>query len=264
MKKQLTGLFILILISTACQNKKVSSLYNQAEELYSAKNYNSAKILIDSILTTYPTNIEFSTRSKELLRTIAKAEQENNMRFLDSLLDEKEKELLPLMKNFEVNNETGGTPVLIHKRQKTENSFNRTFLMANVNLKGEFYISSRYTGTGRIHHNQIKVYDQSTTATSEIIEEDGLMNRSFDDGDWHWEVIQYKDGRDNGIADLISTHIEQPLKVEFIGKKRQYIVMEKFDKEAIRDAYEISFLLREIEKIKEQQQNVKSTMNQTK
>jgi hypothetical protein len=40
--------------------------------------------------------------------------------------------------------------------------------------------------------------------------------------------------------------------------------MEQYDKEAIRDAYEISFILRETAKIKEQMENVKSTINKLK
>ena len=89
-----------------------------------------------------------------------------------------------------------------------------------------------------------------------------MLNRTFDDGEWYWEIINYKNNRDNGIADLISNHYDTPLKVEYIGKSRHYIIMEQYDKEAIRDAYEISFLLRETAKIREQIEIVKNTLKQ--
>ena len=254
---------ITLILSVGCdQNNQAGKIYKEAEKLFSEKEYNKAKLLIDSILTTHPKNIEFTTRSKELLRIITRAEQENSLTFLDSLLKTKELELKPLMENFEENLEVGEIPVLVHKRQKIENSFSRSYLMAYLNKAGEFYLSSRYVGKQRIHHNRIKVYHQSLSAESETIEEDGVLNRSFDDGEWHWEIINFKGNRDNGIADFISSHYDKPLKIEYIGKTRHYIVMEPYDKEAIRDAYEISFLLRETEKIKEQIENVKRTLNQ--
>lgn len=262
---RLTTATLAVLIIVSCsRTNQAGDIFKEAEKHYAVKEYNKAKLLLDSILTNHPKDIEHTTRSKDLLRTINRAEQENNLAFLDSLLSAKELELNPLLKNFEESLEVGDIPVLTHKRQKIESSFSRTYLMAYLNKAGEFYISSRYTGKQPIHHNRIKVYHQALVAESETIEEDGLLNRRFDDGEWHWEIVNYKQNRDNGIADLIATHYNQPLKVEFIGKKHHYIILESFDKEAIRDAYEISFLLRETAKIKEQIQNVKTTLNQIK
>lgn len=251
----------LLTITTACNSdKKAGSLFSQAEKLYGQKEFNKAKLLIDSILTTYPKSIEFGVRGKKLLSSITKAEQQNNLQFLDSLLKVKEAELEPLLRNFEENNEAGGIPRLIHKRQKTENSFGRTFIMANLNKNGDFFLSSRYMGSKRLHHTKIRVYHDKLSAESENIEEDGMANRTFYDDGLHWEIVSYKNNKDNGIADLISQHYQLPLKAEFIGTGRQYIVLEQHDKEAIRDAYEISFLLREVEKIKEQRSNVEKTI----
>ena len=266
MKLHSTIYFIFALgILTGCgNNKQAGKIYAEAEKSSVKKEYNKAKILIDSILNNYPNNIEYTTRSKELLRVITKAEQENNLVFLDSMLSVKQEELSPLLANFEENLEVGDIPLLIHKRQKVENSALRSYIMANLNKNGAFYLSSRYVGKQRSHHTAIKVYDQSLSAETESIEEDSLLNRSFTDDEWHWEIINYKENRDNGVADFISNHFDKPLKVEFIGRQKQYIIMEKYDKEAIRDAYEISFLLRETAKIKEQIENVKSTLNRIK
>jgi hypothetical protein len=263
-----TILLILIVASVFCsgcnRTKKVSDLYEQALHSFNQKEFNRSKLLIDSILSTYPDNVEFTVRSKDLLATITLSEQEANLKFLDSLLVVKEKELEPLMKNFEENNEVGDVPVLIHKRQKVDNSFNRTFISAYLNKDGEFYLSSRYVGSKRIYHNQIRIYHQDISVLSEPVAEDSIANRSFNDDGVFWEVVNYKNNRDNGIADVVSEHYKLPLKAEFIGRERYYIVLEQFDKEAIRDAYEISFLLREVKKIKEQRDNVEKTIKKIK
>ncbi|MBN2165824.1 MAG: hypothetical protein JW717_06055 [Marinilabiliaceae bacterium] len=228
--------------------------FNKAELFYAAKEFNNAKLILDSIINKQKNVIEYYTRAKDLLRTINIEEQKNNIAFLDSLLKEKERELEPLMKNFVLTNEYKKKK-LIHKRQKTINSYNRTYIKTNLELDGTFYISSYFCGEYIINHEQIKVYNSNQSVTSEKVPFDSFNNRHFNDGGLYWEIVNYKDGNDNGIIDFIAQNVNAPLKVMFIGKKNFYVLMEKFDKEAIRDGYEISFILKEVEKLKTEIKN---------
>lgn len=231
-----------------------------AQTHFSNKRYNDAKLMIDSITEFYSDQIEYTTRAKDLLRTITIEEQKSNLAFLDSLLSDNEKTLKPLMKNFRESSDYGPKKILIHKRQKPENSYNRVYLRAHLDHEGQFYISSRYTGETNIHHKQIKVYFSGNHALSEAIDIDGFNNRQFDDGGTKWEIVNYKNGKDNGVIDFIASNANQSLKVQFIGKKYYYILMEKFDKEAIRDAYEISVVLKENKRIKQEITKVESEL----
>ncbi|TAJ15331.1 hypothetical protein DMA11_01460 [Marinilabiliaceae bacterium JC017] len=261
----LLPLFLLSVFGCGPSEEQLAKeTFERANKLFNEKQFNDAKLILDSIIDLYPSQIEYKTRSQDLLRTIKISEQEENIIFLDSLLKEKEAELKPLMKNFIVSSEYGSKKKLIHKRQKPENSYHRVYLRVHLDLDGNFYISSRFTGTKRIHHNQIKVYVGSKHALSEKVPEDGFNNRSFDDGENQWEVVKYKEGKDNGVIDFISDNWNKSLKVQFIGKKYYYIIMEKFDKEAIRDANEISYILKEKKKIKEQIKNVKAELGRLK
>ena len=254
----ITLLFSSIFI-VSCGSKKEKEArqkFNKAEQLFNEKKFNDSKLVIDSIIEGYPDQIEYITRGKDLLRTIIIEEQEENLIFLDSLLQDKKRELEPLMKNFRISTDYGKENILIHKRQKPENSYNRIYLRAHLNEDGDFYISSRYTGESRIFHDQIKVYFSGNSVLSEEIPEDGFDNRNFEDGEMHWEIVNYKNGADNGVIDFIASNWDKSLKVQFRGKKYYYIVMEKFDKEAIRDGYEISFVLKEINRIEEEKVKV--------
>lgn len=226
-------------------------------------NYNVARIKIDSFINDFPDQLEQVNIARRFLNEISKLEQERNLLYLDSMLSAKEALLAPMMKNFLLSDDYGAEKVLIHKRQIPENNYNRTFLRANLNEKGDFYISSRYFGDKWIYHNQIKVYNQSQSVLSDVVPEDGFDNRRFDDMAAKWEIVKFKYGKDNGIIDYIATHWQEPLKVQFIGKGHTYIVMEKHDKEAIRDGYEISFVLKEIRKIKEEKKKVEKTLKET-
>ena len=258
--------FVLIaMIVSACgpdRAELAKAKFNKATRLFADKKFNETKLVLDSIQELFPNQIEYITKSNNLLRTITIAEQKQSLAFLDTMLASKEAELKPLMKNFIVSSDYGAEKILIHKRQKTENSYDRIYLRAHLNLEGEFYISSRYTGTTRLYHNQIKVYFGKKHALSEVIDEDGRNNRHFEVGENHWEIVKYKNGKDNGVIDFIANNRNESLKVQFRGRKYHYILMEKFDKEAIHDGYEISFVLKEIKKIKEEKEKVKRELRQ--
>ncbi|NPA37859.1 MAG: hypothetical protein GXO47_13535 [Chlorobi bacterium] len=266
-RKLILPLLILAFIATNCgpsSEEMAAKAFNKAEKLYNEKHFNDTKLLLDSIIETFPGQIEYVTRSKDLLRKIRISEQEQNLVFLDSLLKAREEELKPMMKNFIKTKEYGDKVILIHKRQRPENSYNRTFIRAHLDMDGNFYISSRYTGDHWIYHNQVKVYNKDKSALTDKIPEDGFLNRRFEDGGTKWEIVSYKDGKDNGVIDFIAANWDKPLKVQYRGKKYYYIVMEKFDKEAIRDANEISYVLKEIKRIKEEIKNVKQELSQLK
>jgi hypothetical protein len=234
--------------------------FDRANQLFSQRLFNDAMLVLDSIVDEFPDEIEYVTRAEDLIRTIKIGEQKRNITYLDSALVVKQKELEKLMKSFIVSKEYGEKEILIHKRQKPQNSYNRTYLRAHLDMDGNFYISSRYAGDSYIHHNQIKVYHKSQSVTSEKIPQDGFDNRQFEDGGSYWEVVNYKNNSDNGIIDFIAQNTGLPLKIHFKGKGNYYILMEKFDKEAIRDGYEISFVLQEIAKIKSDIKNVKEQL----
>ena len=229
-------------------------------KLSEAGNFNLAKLKLDTLILNFSDQPQQVNDAKEIFKHLNILEQERNLAFLDSLLNEQETLLEPMMKNFIVSDEYGSEKILIHKRQRPENSFNRTFIRAYLNLSGNFYISSRYHGDKWIYHQQIKVYNKDQSVFSEIIPEDGFNNRRFDDQGAKWEIVNYKDGKDNGIVDYIASHWKEPLKVQFIGKGNTYIVMEQFDKEAVRDGYEISFVLKEIQRVKDEKHKVENAL----
>ncbi len=256
--------FLSIIVLLGCgpsREEQATKRLEEAIQLRDNSEFNLAKLKLDTLIENFNDLPEQSTQAKVVLKEIRRMEQQRNLTYLDSMLTLKREELPPLMKNFIQSEEYGPETILIHKRQKPENSYNRTFLRAHLNEEGEFYISSRYQGNQWLHHHQIKVYNQGESILSEEVPEDGFDNRRFEDGDSKWEIVNYKDGKDNGIVNFIAKNWNKPLKVQFIGKKYYYIVMEKFDKEAIRDSYEISFVLKEIKGLEKERTQVLQTLD---
>lgn len=238
------------------REEEAAEKLQEAMVLRDSGRFNQARLKLDTVISNYGDLTQQVADAMRLLDTIKLKEQHRNLVYLDSMIVVKKKELEPLMKSFIKSTEYGSDTILIHYRQRPENSYNRTFIRAHLNTKGEFYISSRYHGNKWIRHNRIKVYNAGESVTSEVVEADDLENRCFEDGEHKWEIVSYKNGADNGIIDFIASNVDEPLKVQFMGDDYYYIVMEQFDKEAIRDGYETSFVLQELTGLREERRKV--------
>jgi hypothetical protein len=264
MIKSVLKIILLMLLFSHCKGvsreQQATERLQEIIQLREAGNYNLAKLKLDTLIQNYSDQKEQIREAKNILKHIDIMEQERNLVFLDSMLIIQEILLEPMMKNFILSDEYGSDKILIHKYQKPENCYNRTFIRAYLYESGKFFISSRYHGDKWINHQQIKVYNNNQSVLSEIVPEDDFNNKRFDDQGLKWETVNYKDGKDNGIIDYIASHWKEPLKVHFIGKGNAYIVLEQYDKEAIRDGYEISFILKEIQRIKEEKFKIEKVL----
>ena len=253
MKTLLYRIFLLLftVIMTACGPSKdelAKTLLNEAEIAMEQANFNQAKLKVDSINLLFPDQIEMIAAGQHMMQRIALDEQQKSLAYYDTLLLTRQADFDRLVKSFvyEKGKFEGYAGTYIHKRQQVKNSHDRSYVRAYLDEKGEFYISSRYHGKGHIHHNCIKVYDAGVFAETEEIAESSFDNRSFDDGEDYWETVNYRNGADDGVVGFIVNNYDKTLKVEFKGKQHHYIVMESYDKEAIRDAYNLSLVIKEI------------------
>jgi len=254
--KQLNKLSLILplLLMVACGPSKqelAQALLEDAQMAIDSSDYYLARLKVDSINLLYPNQIEEVAAGKKMMWRIELTEQKQSLAYYDTLLVQRQKDFERLKKNFvyQAGKFEGYEGTYIHKRQRIANSHDRTYLRAYLNEKGEFYISSRYHGKSHIYHNSIKVYDAGLFAESEEIPESSFDNRRFDDGEDYWETVNYRNGSDNGVVSFIVNNYDKRLKVEFKGKKHYYIVMEQFDKEAIRDAYNLSLIIKEIDEL---------------
>lgn len=251
----------LLFISCSVSHEQLAQqTLNEALSAYSKKNFNKSKILLDSIIYNFSDAKESVVEAKKLLNAVYRSEQENNLNFLDSLLEIREKEIGPLMKQFYIEDETLEIPVLIHKKQATSSSFDRCYLRAHTDKNGTFYISSHYTGERHIWHNQIKIEVDDIYAITDSISSDAFIH-SFEEDGQTWEIVKFKHGSDNGTANLIANSTDKRIVITFIGPRSKYrTIMAETDKIAFRDTYNLSIMLRELIQIKSQIRNVKSTL----
>lgn len=257
--KKIRNFGILLLIGAfvvACGPDKkelANSLLSEARQAMNQSNFNEAKLIVDSIDILYPKQIEAIAAGKILLQNIELQEQLKSLAYYDTLLQVREANFDKMVKSFvyKPGKFEGYAGTYVHKRQQIKNSHNRCYVRAYLDENGEFYISSRYHGKGHIYHNSIKVYNDGLFAQTEEIPESSFDNRTFDDGEDYWETVNYRNGTDGGVVSFIVNNFDKRLKVDFRGKRHYYIILENYDKEAIRDAYNLSLVIKEIAELKE-------------
>lgn len=265
MKYLFISLLAVFVLACGPSDKELGrKLLAQGQKQKALHKYNSSKVLLDSMISRFPEQLELISLARVELKSIVILEQERNVFYLDSLLKIKQRELSPLLENFTLVSDNGEDTLLIHKRQRPENSYNRSYIRANLNTNGDFYLSSQYVGEANINHTNMKAICGDLVAQSAEFKEDGFVSRHFEDEDTKWEVIVFKNGSDNGISDLIASHAEDAIRVELRGGSGYTIYLEDFDKEAIKDGYEISFVLKEISGLSQNLANARKALFKAK
>jgi len=252
-----TSIFLLgvmiILNSCVSEARKQAELrLEQAQTLFEGKQYEQSLALLDSIESWFPEEYGVLGKALKLQKTVAAEYHGSFIEQASQLLAEAESRIDGLAKNFYFTEGAAGRPGSYeHKRQTVRNSWSRSFLKVNITEDGEFWISSKYYGEEWIDHFCIKVYDRDIQIFSDTIPLNHPDNRKLQDGNDKWETIDYKNGSDGGVVGFIIENLNRNLKVRFTGKKHYYIVMEKFDKEAVRDGFELAQVLQEVSDLRQ-------------
>jgi len=132
----------------------------------------------------------------------------------------------------------------VHKMQKFERRWDKSFIQVHLDDRGELYISSNYYGSEWLNHIGLRVYDGVFQAKTDTVLLDDINNHHSDFLNIHWEKVSYKNGKDNGVIQFIADNAERNLKAVFLGKRMYYIVLEEYDKQAIKDALALSNALK--------------------
>lgn len=247
MKNFIMAAVLAIAFASCAHNEKedASRIFSQATEAYESDKYNLTKILLDSIIFNFPNQKEVVGSARELMSRVYKAEQEQNLAYLDSVLTLRNEEIEILLKKFYVEDETVEVPTYIHKSQRTYSSHNRCYVRSFVNANGVFYISSHFTGENHIFHNRIKASVDDSYVMTDCIENDAYKHY-FENGEMVWEIVKYKNGTDNETGSFIARNHDKRIKISFLSERTSYnTIMTEVDRKALYDTFLLSTLLRE-------------------
>lgn len=258
--KIVAGILLVTLLASCGDNykKKAASKLELATS-YCQKGDSAAAVqLLDSIPVLFPEAFKIVEQANELNKKI---NAEILFRKQDQL-DKIASRLAELEKSFnQEKTDYDQFTQYVPKQQNAERRWDQSYIQIHLDERGNLYISSNYYGKEWLDHVAIRVYDGVFQAKTDTIPLGDINNYHGEFMDMHWEKVSYKNGKDNGVIQFIADNADRNLKAVFIGKRMYYIVLEKFDKQAIKDALALSVALKqkaELEKeIKRLQQKVK-------
>ena len=251
MRNRVSGLavFLLLAVMMSCGNgatRKAEDDFRHVGLLLGNHEYAAAMQLLDSMMVWNRNDFGIAGKALRKRDSIARVYHRQMIDINEELVAGLDTRIAPLKKDFILTPGEAGRPgTFEHRHQTVGNSWNRIFLKINLNERGEVWLTSHYYGQAWIDHVSIRVYDRDTYVVSDTIPLSDPWNRKVEDMGDKWETIDFREGTDAGILAWIADNHLKSIKVRFNGKSFQYIVLEGFDKEAIREGWELAQLLRE-------------------
>lgn len=241
--KIVVGILLLAVLGS-CGNsykKRASEKFEAAVKTCEKGDSVSALVVLDSIPVLFPEAFDVVSKAKEL-------DQKINSEILFRTQDKYDKvnqKILELEKNFDQEKtEYDQFTQFVPKRQNAERRWNQSYLQVHLDERGDLYLSSNYYGDVWLNHIGLRVYDGDLQAKTDTVPIDDPNNFHSEFMNTHWEKVSYKSGKDNGVIQFIADHSDRNLKAVFLGKRMYYIVLESFDKQAVKDALALSVALK--------------------
>ncbi|WP_347838887.1 hypothetical protein [uncultured Draconibacterium sp.] len=245
MKISVQYLFILvILFFVSCgpsDEDKARIKIDMAKNLLLKNDTAGAIRQLDSIPKLFPEAVYSANAAKNLLQEV----RFELMQRKEAELDSVKLQVAELEKSFvKEKTEFDRYTQYIHKRQTFKRAWDRSYIQVHLDERGELYLSSNYHGENWLGHTGLRVYDSGDDAKTEKIPLGTVDNHRSDFMEAKWEKVSYRNGKDNGVMEFIAANIDRNLKAVFLGKEYYYILLETYDKEAVRDALALSKALK--------------------
>ncbi|MBT3384849.1 MAG: hypothetical protein HN778_08340 [Prolixibacteraceae bacterium] len=231
---------LIVIFVVACgpsDEEKARVKLNLAKTFLEKQDTTNALIHLDSISTLFPEAIYSANVAKNLINEINFDLFQRKEAELDSL----KIQFTKLEKSFvKEKTQFDRFAQYIHKRQTFQRAWDRSYIQVHLDERGELYLSSNYHGENWLNHTGLRVYDQGDDAKTETIPLDDVNNHRSDFMEAKWEKVSYRNGKDNGAIEFIANNAERRLKAVFLGKEYYYIILETYDKQAVKDALALS------------------------
>lgn len=248
-----TSLLFLSWVFFSCsgKNRDAKAYLAEAGQAYKESNYTLAKLKIDSIKILFPKSFDEITAGFALMQQIRMSENRRNIIYCDSMLREQYNQLSEMLSKFDYvrddrYQEFGEYYPKIYPHRS---SLDRNGLRSGVGEKGVLFIESILSGTAIQHHKIKIVSGEGSFAESLVVSSDGL-NYRFRTLDKSYEIVRFTGNNENGVARFIYTFQNDPLRVEFIGKRTITVPLGDAAKQGIVHSFELSTLLLNIEQLK--------------
>lgn len=254
-------LFLFVIIFVSCgssDEEKARTKVDLAKALLAKNDTVNALLQLDSVARLYPEAIYSVNAAKNLSNDI----NFDLLQKSEAELDSVKNQITSLEKSFvKEKTEFDRYAQYTHKRQTFKRAWDRSYIQIHLDERGELYLSSNYHGKEWLNHTGLRVYDSGDDAKTEKIPIGDVNNHRSDFMDSKWEKVSYRNGKDNGVIEFIANNVDRRLKAVFLGDKYYYIILETYDKEAVRDALALSKAIKKKTRLENRIKSLQKKLN---
>jgi hypothetical protein len=224
------------------------ALLSRARVEYESGNYNTTRMLIDSIKIVSPKAYKTLREAEILRREAMKKECERNVAFyeseLQSLIAARDSLAATFDFNFDKRYQNRGY-YTAPSQAIAQNVYNN-FLRASVHEDGAMYLTSFYRGKS-IRHKCVKL----SAGDTYVLCDKPFLERNYKDLGVNNERRDYKYGEDAGLVDFVLM-AEDAIEVEISGSKGKVnYILRPADVAAIRKVFELSQAINAVKKVED-------------
>lgn len=260
MRKIYNIVIVLIVCLSSCapnHKEQAENMLLRASSLYTSDSLNSAKILLDSIHSVFPNQVEVRKAASNLMNQIEYKENTRNLVYFDSILAITKEKFDSVAANFTLGDTTYSSKrVYIHKK-RGKYYYPRTNLVAEVEENGDINLISVYTGK-KLAHDSVKVSFSDLYASTLKVPTSSAYNYSFTDLGVNWEYVTFNQTKQNNVLGFIALYQDKLLTVSLYGEKNHKYFLEKEDKKILTETVQFANIRKELYTL---EKTIKTTKN---
>jgi len=235
------GLILAIMVLIVACNKKPTDQelaqmrIAQAESLMAEKNYNQAKIELDSVHLLYRTLVNERRVAKYLTDSITYLEAKRTLTYSDSAATVLSAELEKLRKKFrfEKNDTYEDKGKYVHRLLTTGNNNSRCYLQTYVMEDAVVVLKSYYFGSEPLDQDRIELHAEGVQVDC------AGKNHAFQSEGWH-EIMSVSDADACTLLNFISANQESKLMVKLLGRRTYTYYLSGIEKQALEETYRLA------------------------
>ena len=260
MRKIYNIVIVLIVCLSSCapnHKEQAENMLLRASSLYTSDSLNSAKILIDSIHSTYPKEVQVRKSASELMNKIEFRENTRNLQYFDSLYVVVKHTYDSVAKNFTIADTTYSSKKVYTHKKRGKNYYPRTNLVAEVQENGDLNLISVYSGK-KLAHDSVKVSFSDLYSSTLKVPTSSAYNYSFTDLGVNWEYVTFNQKNQNNVLGFIALYQDKLLTVNLYGEKNYNYFLEKEDKKILTETVQFANIKKELYTL---EKTIKTTKN---
>lgn len=216
---------------TPTVSNKAKNLLDKATSHYSKGEYNTAKLLVDSIHTHFPRNIEERKKARILMFNIEYEETARNLLYLDSIIPLAWQQWNDMAIDY-VLLDTAYVEKKTYQHKEFQKQAPSTTLFCEVTELGDINLISINAGHAR-NHVALKVSASDVYANTQEVSVNNVYNNQFTDLGIQWEYVTFDKNTQAEVPGFIELYANQNITVSLKGDRNYTYLLQRNNAQAI-------------------------------